>query len=145
MDRFLYEHSVPYGGYLIIPFALGIVGGETIYSYKLLSELGHKGQFHRAENPAGICEASLDGVIRLAQVFLEASSDIQAKSDYFKYRYTYRKHLIIAIHELGHWFYDHYPPNELKNIAAPKLFKTEYECLNWVKQGLDYNAKVDSP
>jgi hypothetical protein len=45
--------------------------------------------------------------------------------------------LIIVFKEGGKYFYDHYPPELLNNIAAPKLFTSEYECLNWIQQGLD--------
>lgn len=42
MSRLLYEKSVSYKGYLIIPFVFGIANSQSIYSYKLLSELGLK-------------------------------------------------------------------------------------------------------
>ena len=35
-------------------------------------------------------------------------------------------------------FYDHYPLVELINIAAPKIFESESECLAWIHQGLDF-------
>ncbi|MGA7935242.1 MAG: hypothetical protein WCA35_16960 [Kovacikia sp.] len=144
--RLLYEQSVSYRGYLIIPFCLGTVGGETIYSYKLLSELGHRGKFHKAENPWGRCVSVTEqeaydtsSMTDIAKDFLDENSDIRSDSGYFNHRYTYRNHLIITIQEAGKWFYDHYPPEELNNIAAPKIFNTEHECLEWIQRGLSHN------
>ena len=109
----------------------------------MLSELGRKGKFHKAGNPAGVCNRQLERIVAIAKAFLDQHSDISCSSDYFQQRYTYRHNLIVAVHEAGRWFYDHYPPEELTNLAAPKLFKTEVECLTWIKQGLDRNLHVD--
>lgn len=138
VERFLYEKSVSYNGHLIVPFILTIVESKNIYSYTLLSELGHKGKFHKLENPAGICANTVEGIIEVAKEHLDENSDIAAQDDYFKCRYTYRDNLIIVYQEAGKYFYDHYPPSKLNNIAAPKIFLSEGDCLNWIKQGLDY-------
>ena len=137
MSRLLYEKSVSEQGYLIIPFIFGRVDDQIIYSYTLLSELGHQGKFHKLENPVGICSSSIDGIIKVAKEHLSENSDVAAQDDYFKCRYTYRDNLIIVYQQNGKYFYDHYPPEKLNNIAAPKIFLSERECLNWIKQGLD--------
>lgn len=137
MSRFLYEKSVSYQGHLIIPLIFGIVDSSCIYSYTLLSELGHKGKFHKAENPATIYSNSLDEIINVAKAHLDENSDIVNSLDLFKIRYTYQDNLIIISNLSGKYFYDHYPPDQLNNIAAPKIFQSEIDCINWVKQGLD--------
>jgi hypothetical protein len=50
---------------------------------------------------------------------------------------SYRGNLIIVHQEAGKYFYDHYKPESLTNLAAPKIFQSEVECLNWIKAGLD--------
>ncbi|MBD2021455.1 hypothetical protein H6F43_14845 [Leptolyngbya sp. FACHB-36] len=143
MNRLLYEHSTPHRGYLIVPYVFALVGGETLYSYTLLSERGRKGKFHKAGNPAGVCNQQLARIIAIAKAFLDQHSDIKHDSGYFVHRYTYQHNLIVLIEEADKWFYDHYPPEELTNIAAPKLFSTQDECLAWIRQGLDRNLRVD--
>ncbi|MBE8992046.1 hypothetical protein [Nostoc sp. LEGE 12450] len=137
MSRLLYERSVSYKGYLIIPFVFGKVDNYEIYSYKLLSEIGRRSQFHKAENPAGIYGNGVSNIIDIAKEHIDQNSDFVNQKDSFKSRYIYRNHLIIIFQEGDKCFYDHYPPELLNNIAAPKLFKSEYECLSWIKQGLD--------
>lgn len=137
MSRLLYEKSVSYQGYLIIPFVFGKADNYEIYSYKLLSEIGHKSKFHKAENPAEIYGSSISNIIAIAKEHIDQNSELVSQGDSFKSRYIYRHNLIIVFQEGGKYFYDHYPPELLNNIAAPKLFKSEYECLNWIKQGLD--------
>lgn len=134
--RFLYENSVSAQGYLIVPFIVGQVEQQPIYSYTLLSELGHKGKL---QNTSQLYASSIVNIIDLAKQHLQAYSDTKTDVDYFKYRYTYHHNLII-IHQAGtKYFYDHYPPNALDNIAAPKLFASATDCINWVKQGLEQN------
>jgi hypothetical protein len=140
MNRLLYEHSTSYEGHLIIPFVFGAIDQQTIYSYKLLSELGHKGELHKLENPAGMYANSLSSIITIAKEHLDYHSDVDSKQDYFKNRYTYQNHLIIILRQGEKYFYDHYPPHELNNIAAPKIFASERECLKWIKQGLSASA-----
>ncbi|MBD0344999.1 MAG: hypothetical protein ICV63_09310 [Coleofasciculus sp. Co-bin14] len=140
MSRLLYEKSVSYKGHLIIPFIFGVADGESIYSYKLLSELGHKGKFHKAENPARICSNSIEIIIDIAKEHLDKNLDIRTEIDYFKCRYTYRYNLIVIHEAAGKYFYDHYKPEDLNNVAAPKLFNSEYECISWIKQGLDRSS-----
>lgn len=137
MSRLLYEKSVSHKGHLIIPFVFSIIDGRSIYSYRLISELGNKGRFHKVENPAGICSNRLDIIINIAQEFLDENSDVVKSSDYFRRRYTYNHNLIIVYQELGKCFYDHYKPDSLKNVAAPRIFASEEDCLTWIKQGLD--------
>ncbi|MBE9177687.1 hypothetical protein IQ268_03720 [Oculatella sp. LEGE 06141] len=137
MNRLLYEHSTFCRGYLIIPFQYGQADSQAIYSYRLLSEIGHKGHFHTATNPAKLYSDSIDGILQIARDDLTQFSDSDSYDDYFKRRYTYRDNLIIVIEAAGTFFYDHYPPTELTNIAAPKLFESEAECLNWIRQGID--------
>ena len=137
MSRLLYESSVSFEGYLIIPFVYGKVDNYEIYSYKLLSQVGQKSKFHKAENPAGIYGNSLSNIIDIAKEHIEKHSDFVSHGDSFKRRYTFHQNLIIVFQEGDKYFYDHYPPELLNNIAAPKLFKSEYECLSWIKQGLD--------
>jgi hypothetical protein len=139
MSRFLYETSISYKGYLIIPFLLTRMGGHLIYSYALLAEQGYKNEFHKARNPSGICSNNLKEIMEIAQQHIngqEKSSDWE-KNDYFEERYTYQNNLIIIHQEYQKCFYDHYPPNELRNIAAPTLFLDANDCMNWIKQKLE--------
>ncbi|MBD2016456.1 hypothetical protein H6F96_21085 [Microcoleus sp. FACHB-53] len=140
MSRLLYEKSVSYKGYLIIPFVLGIADSQSIYSYKLLSELGHKSKLHKSENPVGIYSSSWEGSITVAKEHLDKNSEVVSSDDYFKRRYTYQNNLIIVYETGGKYFYDHYKPEHLNNVAAPKIFKSEQECISWIKQGLDRSA-----
>lgn len=137
MNRLLYEKSVSYRGHLIIPFVFGKVDGQFIYSYQLLSELGYRGKFHKAENPAKIYSHRIQGIVEIAREYLDVHSDAIGAVDYFQHRYTYRGNLIIVHQEAGKYFYDHYKPESLTNLAAPKIFQSEVECLNWIKIGLD--------
>lgn len=144
MSRLLYEKSVSYQGYLIIPFVFAMVDDLAIYSYKLLSEVGNKGQYHKSENPAEIYSDSIQGIIEVAEEHIAVNSDGVSREDYFKCRYTYRHNLIIVHEVAGKYFYDHYKPETLSNIAAPKLFKSEQACLSWIKQGLDRSHKGEA-
>mgnify|MGYP000064722950 CR=1 FL=1 len=137
ITRFLYENSVSHRGYLIIPF-ISKIAVDHIYSYRLLSQLGHKGQFHNVENPASLYSSSIFNIIEIAKEHLEKYAK-SSNIDYFKCRYTYHYNLIVIHQERGKCFYDHYPPDKLNNIAAPKLFTSELDCINWVKKGLDRN------
>ncbi|BAY65224.1 hypothetical protein NIES22_53270 [Calothrix brevissima NIES-22] len=141
MSRLLYENSVSYKGYLIIPFVFGKADNYEIYSYKLLAEIGDKSQFHKAENPAGIYGSSISNIIETAKEHINKHADFINCGDSFKSRYLYRYNLIIISQQEGKYFYDHYPPELLNNIAAPKLFKSEFECINWIKQGLEGQYK----
>ncbi|RCJ39353.1 hypothetical protein A6769_06170 [Nostoc punctiforme NIES-2108] len=135
MSRLLYEKSVSYQGYLIIPFIFGKADNYEIYSYKMLSEIGHTSKFHKAENPAEIYGSDANNIIDIAKEHIDQNFEFVHRGDSFKSRYVYRNNLIIIFQEGDKYFYDHYPPELLNNIAAPKLFKSEYECLNWIKQG----------
>ncbi|MEC4987101.1 MAG: hypothetical protein SAK42_23605, partial [Oscillatoria sp. PMC 1076.18] len=129
-------------GYLIIPFLYTQADGNPIYSYALLSEQGHKNHLHQTENPAKLYSSNLEEILLIAKKHLHECEENFSKIDYFQQRYTYQNNLIIIHQETGKCFYDHYPPNELKNIAAPKLFSNPSECINWVKQGLDKNRVI---
>lgn len=145
MNRFFYEKSVVHKGHLIIPFVFGIADEQAIYSYRVLSELGHHGKFHQADNPSGIYSDTCEGIIAIAKEYLDINSDIDSNGDYFKRRYTYRNNLIIIHRESDKYFYDHYKPKSLNNIAAPKIFETEIECISWIKQGLDRSPLGEEP
>lgn len=137
MSRFIYERSVSYCGHLIIPFVYSIVNKQEIYSYSLLSEFGHRGKFHKVNNPSQLYSNTIEGIITIAKEHLDKESDIISDKDYFKKRYTYRDNLII-IHEMNtKFYYDHYAPNSLNNLAAPRIFRTDNDCIKWVKEGLD--------
>lgn len=137
MSRLIYESSVAYKGFLIIPFIFNQVDGHEIYSYKLLAEIGYNSSLHKTENPAGIYGSNIENVIAIAKEHIDKFADFVAADDGFKLRYTYHNHLVIISQEDGKYFYQHYPPESLNNIAAPKLFNTEFECVSWIKQGLD--------
>ncbi|MDJ0797628.1 MAG: hypothetical protein QNJ51_12570 [Calothrix sp. MO_167.B12] len=137
MKRLLYEKSVAYKGYLIIPFVFSKVDNYDIYSYKLLSAIGNKSKFQKVENPAAIYGSTIDNIIGIAKEHLDQNLEFISQIDYFQSRYVYRHNLIIVGNENGKYFYDHYAPDSLNNIAAPKLFISEYECINWIRQGLD--------
>ncbi|MBF2004503.1 hypothetical protein ACF3DV_22720 [Chlorogloeopsis fritschii PCC 9212] len=137
MSRLLYEHSLSYKGYLIIPFVFGKADNYDIYSYKLLSEIGYQSRFHKTENPAEIYGSSISNILEIAKEHIDKNLEFTSEGDYFQYRYVYRNNLIVVYQENGKYFYDHYPPDSLNNIAAPKIFTSEFECLNWIKQGLD--------
>ncbi len=143
INRFLYENSVSYLGYLIIPYILAIANDNPIYSYKLLSELGHKGNCHLGENSTGFYTNSIEKIIKVAQSHLYENSDVESDGDYFKLRYVYDDDLIIIHQEADKFFYDHYKPDSLTNVAAPKIFQSESECINWVKAGLDRSKTKD--
>lgn len=137
MSRLIYEKSVSYKGYLIIPFVFGKADSYEIYAYKVLSEIGHKSKFHKAENPAEIYGSSINNIVDIAKEHIDQHSEFVTHRDSFKSRYVYANNLIIIFQEGGKYFYDHYPPELLNNIAAPKLFPSEYECLHWIQQGLN--------
>ena len=145
MPAFLYEESVSYRRHLIVPWIAMDNIEHPRYSYRLLSEFGHQGQFHQAENPAGYYAPQIEQVICAAKQHLDSyviglSLADFYPMDYFRDREVYRHNLII-LHQMGdRFFYDHYPPNRLGNIAAPKMFASAADCLSWVKQGLDRHA-----
>jgi len=138
--RLLYEKSISYRGHLIIPFRFMTASRfreEPLYSYVLLSELGLEGHLHQAENPGGLCTDSPEGIVAIAREYLDAHSASNPKTDYFKNRYTYRNNLIIIFDMGRKYFYDHYPSDKLHNIAAPKIFTSEQNCIDWIKDGMD--------
>jgi hypothetical protein len=136
MNRFLYEKSISYQGYLIIPFLFAKVGGEFIYSYALLSAQGYDDEFHKARNPTGLSSNTLSGIMDIAEQHLNQYSVNLKEDDYFEQRYTYQNTLIIIHQEGKRCFYDHYPSHELRNIAAPTLFINADDCINWIKKRL---------
>ena len=144
MSTFLYEHSISYRRHLIVPWVFSQVNERRLYSYSLLSEFGHQGQFHQAENPADLYSTQVERLIEAAKQHLDRHADPLSipdfKGDYFQHRYTYRGNLIIVHAAAGKYFYDHYAPHRLHNIAAPKMFPSEAVCIQWVKEGLDRNT-----
>ena len=141
MIHFLYDKSVSYKGYLIIPFLFSRVESCSIYSYALLSELGHKSKFHTAINPVGLYSSNISNIVNIAQRHIDENVGEFSALDYFHNRYTYQNNLIIIHEAAGKCFYDHYRSEELKNIAAPKIFQSANDCITWVKQGLNRGSQ----
>lgn len=137
MSRLIYESSVSYKGYLIIPYVYGTADNYEIYSYKLLSEIGRKSKFHRVDNPAKVYGNSINNIVDIAKEHIDKNAEFVSHEDGFRSRYVYRQNLIIVYKENRKYFYDHYPPDSLNNLATPNVFQSEFECLNWVQQGLD--------
>ncbi|MDJ0570284.1 MAG: hypothetical protein QNJ53_14755 [Pleurocapsa sp. MO_192.B19] len=138
ISRFLYEKSEVYQECLIIPFVFSCVDGQNIYSYSLLLEQGYTSQLHQAENPAKLYSNQLTNIIAIAKQHLDSQTILEG-SNYFRQRYTYNHNLIIIHQEAGKCFYDHYAPDKLINIAAPKIFNSTSDCINWIKLGLQSN------
>jgi hypothetical protein len=136
MNRLLYEKSISYRGHLIIPWVFSKLENCLIYSYKLLSEQGRMGNFHKVDNPAGLYSDSIEKAIAVAKEHLDHHADDTSKKDVFQDRYVYRNHLFIIYEEAGKCFYDHYPPENLNNIAAPKIFTSKVECITWITREL---------
>lgn len=135
--RYLYEKLVLHYGYLVIPFQCGAIAGSDLYSYQLLCAFERHGCFHRAINPTEEYAGSVERMMAIAQAFLSAHSDLKATLPSHQQRYVYQGHLVLISEIAGKYFYDHYPPQSLNNLAAPKLFETEERCISWVKQGID--------
>ncbi|MEO0375138.1 MAG: hypothetical protein AAF329_11055 [Cyanobacteria bacterium P01_A01_bin.17] len=135
--QFLYEHSVIHQSYLIVPFAYGTVAGVVVYSYCLLSLVTNQAPLHRRKNPADRYTETLEGIIEIAKDHLDKNPQAEQPLSYYQRHYVYRHNLIIISAIGSKVFYDHYPPNHLNNIAAPKIFASEQDCIHWVKQGLD--------
>ena len=139
-DRFLYEKSVTYQECLIIPFVYSCIDGQNVYSYALLSEQGYTSLLHQAENPARLYSCKIAGIIAIAKQHLDNQVTLEG-SRYFRRRYTYNHNLIIIHREANKCFYDHYAPTKLVNIAAPKIFNSTSDCIEWVKSGLERNRR----
>jgi hypothetical protein len=135
--RYLYEKLALHYGYLVIPFQCGAISGADLYSYQLLCAFERQGRFNREVNPTEEYSASIERVVAIAEAFLEAHSDLPAEIHYVQQRYVYQGNLILISQIAGQYFYDHYPPDTLTNLAAPRLFETEADCIVWVKQGID--------
>lgn len=135
IDRFLYEKSAIYQECLIIPFVYSYINDQNIYSYALLSEQGYTSILHQAENPARLYSDTIKEIVAIAKQHIDTQVTLEG-SNYFRQRYTYHHNLII-IHQQGNkCFYDHYAPKKLVNIAAPKIFVSASDCIEWVKSGL---------
>ncbi|HLO85223.1 MAG TPA: hypothetical protein VK203_09460 [Nostocaceae cyanobacterium] len=137
MSRLIYESAVSYKGYLIIPYIYGTADNYEIYSYKLLSEIGRRSKFHRVDNPARVYGSSISNIVDIAKEHIDQNAEFVSRDDGFRSRYVYRQNLIIVYKENGKYFYDHYPPDALNNVATPKEFPSEFECMKWVQQALD--------
>jgi hypothetical protein len=126
--RYLYEKLALHYGYLVIPFQCGTISGADLYSYQLLCAFERQGRFNREVNPTEEYSASVERVV--------------AAINYVQERYVYQGNLILISQIAGQYFYDHYPPDTLTNLAAPRLFETEADCIAWVKQGIE---RIHSP
>jgi hypothetical protein len=135
--RYLYEKLAFHSGYLVIPFKCGMISGADLYSYQLLCAFERQGLFNREVNPTEEYAASVERVMAIAQTFLAHHSDLPSVTDYVQQRYVYQGNLILISQIAGKYFYDHYPPDKLTNLAAPRLFEDEADCIAWVKQGID--------
>ena len=62
----------------------------------------------------------MENIITLAKEHLDINLEAIAQIDYFKSRYVYRHNLIVIDYENDKYFYEHYAPDSLNNIAAPK-------------------------
>lgn len=139
--RLLYEQSVVHNEHLIIPYIYSEIAGTPVYAYRLLSEKGHQSPLHRANNPAELYSSRLDGILEIAKEHLDEVVPTPQETDYFKRCYIYQQNLVIILEISSKFFYDHYPPTRLNNIAAPKIFASEWDCITWVKAGLDRNLR----
>jgi hypothetical protein len=135
--QYLYEKLAFHYGYLVIPFKCGMISGADVYSYQLLCAFERQGQFNREVNPTEEYSASVERVMAIAQTFLAHHSDLSSVTNYVQQRYIYQGNLILISQIAGKYFYDHYAPYNLTNIAAPRLFEDEADCITWVKQGID--------
>lgn len=135
--QYLYEKLAFHCGYLVIPFQCSMISGADLYSYRLLGAFERQGRFHEAVNPTEEYAGSVERVMAIAQTFLEHHSDLPSATTYVQQRYVYQGNLILISEIAGKYFYDRYPPDRLQNLAAPKLFEDEDNCITWVKQGID--------
>lgn len=135
--QYLYEKLALHCGYLVIPFKCGIISGSDLYSYQLLCAFERQGRFHKAVNPTEDYAGSVERVMAIAQTFLAHHSDLPSATTYVQQRYVYQGNLILISQIAGKYFYDHYSPDSLNNLAAPRLFEDETDCIAWVKQGID--------
>jgi hypothetical protein len=144
-NPFLYDQSVADRGHLIIPFQSYYLEQIAIYSYGLLAAQGRKSPLHQQLNPAGLYSESIPGIITIAQEHLASLESLQQiplpDQNWFNQRYTYQGNLIIVVELQGKFFYDHYNSHDLRNIAAPKIFKSAQDCLAWIKTGLDRSGQ----
>ncbi len=136
-QRHLYEKLIFHRGYLVIPFVCSNISGCDIYSYRLIAAFDRRGQFHKAENPSELCGDSAEGILAIACEFLDTHSDLNEVVDYPQQRYVYQGNLVVISQIAEKYFYDHYPPDSLNNLSAPRLFPCETDCIAWVKQGID--------
>ncbi|MCY7321656.1 MAG: hypothetical protein LH660_07605 [Phormidesmis sp. CAN_BIN36] len=83
----------------------GSIAGEEIYSYALLSELGHRGQFRKAANPSEELSGRIEDLLKIARVHLTQHLETDSDTDYFKHRYTYRNNLILVLRQGRKVFY----------------------------------------
>lgn len=140
MKRLLYGKSTTYRGYLIIPFIFCRLNSSDIYSYQLLSERGNKDKFHKEQNPTQLYSSSLTTILKIAIEHLKQQVNYVGDVNFFKLRYTCNDHLII-LHQTQNnkWYYEHYLPDKLDNIAESRQFKNRFECLSWVQDSLKYD------
>jgi hypothetical protein len=135
--RYLYENLILCRGYLVIPFQCGAFRGANLFSYQLLSAFERQGRYHKVVNPTELYENSVEAILGVAQNFLNRDSDLPIAPAYAQKQYLYQGNLVLISNMAGKFFYDHYSPDQLNNLAAPKLFESEADCIAWVKQGID--------
>jgi hypothetical protein len=138
MHRFLYERSIVHKGYLVIPYVAGRLEDKAIYSYALLAAAGHTNPWHQTTNPAGLYAEDGLKILEVAQAHLDEAAVAGGSDDHFQRRYTFLKNLVILYETANKVYYDHYAPTSLVNIAAPKLFAAEQDCIEWIRRGLSH-------
>ncbi|WP_026100911.1 hypothetical protein [Synechococcus sp. PCC 7336] len=136
MTNYQYDKAASHRGFMIIPFEGGKISGRSLFSYVLLSGYGYQHQWHKTENIAGVYAEDAYEVVKLAKAHLDRHKAIGGSPTHFTLSYTYLNNLIVIHEAAGRFYYDHYTPGNLNNIAAPKLFSSEQECIEWVRLGL---------
>ena len=136
MLKYQYDKAATHRGFLIVPFEVTRISGRPIYSYVLLSGYGYQHQWHKSENLAGIYAEDIYEVIVHAKAHLDREDACGGKQGHFSSSYTYLRNLIVIYEAAGRFYYDHYAPERLTNIAAPKLFSSKEKCIDWVRTGL---------
>ena len=136
MTTYQYDKATAHRGFLIVPFEVTRLSGRPLYSYVLLSGYGSQHQWHKSGNLAGIYAEDIYDVIHHAKVHLDRQDACGGKSGHFSNSYTYLRNLVVIYESADRYYYDHYAPDSLTNIAAPKLFSSKEECIEWVRAGL---------
>ena len=136
MTKYLYEKAASHRGFLIIPYEAARLSGRPLYSYVLLAGYGYQHQWHKTENLAGVYTEDIYEVVIHAKAHLDRHEACGGKESHFSGSYTYLRNLVVIYEAAGRFYYDQYAPESLTNIAAPKLFSTKQDCIEWVRLGL---------